>query len=69
MEHFYNEHHIRVSVSEAFPGWVANLFISYREGVESRVATFMLDQIWATDSQAIEAGLATAKHWIDTGKP
>jgi hypothetical protein len=55
MEHFYNEHHIRVSVSEAFPGWVANLFISYREGVESR--------------QAIEAGLATAKHWIDTGKP
>ena len=27
----------------------------------------MLDQIWATASQAIEAGLATAKHWIDTG--
>ena len=69
MEHFYNEHQIRVSVSQAFPGWMVNLFISYRDGAQRRLATFMLDQIWATYNQAVDAGLATAKHWIDTGKP
>ena len=69
MEHFYNEHHIRVSVSEAFPGWVVDLIIFYQDGVQSGLATFMLDQIWLSPSQATEAGLATAKHWIDTGKP
>jgi hypothetical protein len=69
MEHFYNEHHFRVSVREHFPGWVVNLFISYREGGQRRLATFMLNETWVTYSQAVEAGLATAKQWIDQGKP
>ena len=69
MEDFYNEHHIQVSVWKDSIGWVVNLFISHREGVQSRLATFMLDQVWPTYSQAVEAGLATAKHWIDNGKP
>jgi hypothetical protein len=69
MELFYNDHQILISVCEVFPGWVANLYISYQEGVHSRLATFMLDQMWATYNQALEGGLATAQHWIDTGKP
>jgi hypothetical protein len=60
---------IHVSVWEQFPGWVVNLFIAYREGTQSSLATFMLDQIWPTRSEAIEAGFATAKRWIDQGKP
>lgn len=53
----------------SLPRWVVNLIIFYQDGVQSRLATFMLDQIWLSPSQATEAGLATAKHWIDTGKP
>jgi len=48
---------------------VANLYIYYEEGVQSRLITFMLNQTWATYSEAVEVGLATAKHWIDQGKP
>ena len=69
LEYLYNEHLIQVLVSEDFPGWVVNLFISYRQGVESKLATFMLNDTWLSYSQAVEAGLATAKHWIDNAKP
>jgi hypothetical protein len=37
------------------------LYIYYEEGVQSRLITFMLNQTWATYSEAVEAGLATAK--------
>ena len=69
LEYLYNEHLIQVLVREDFPGWVVNLFISYHEGIQSRLATFMLNETWLSYGQAIEAGLATAKHWIDNGKP
>jgi hypothetical protein len=69
MEHFYKEHHIQVSVWEDSTGWVANLYIDYQQGVQNRLVTFMLTQTWATYSEAVEAGLATAKRWIDDGKP
>jgi hypothetical protein len=70
MDHFYKEHHIQVSVREdSTGGWLVNLFIFYREGVQRRLATFMLNETWVAYSQAIEAGLKTAKHWIDAGKP
>jgi Domain of unknown function (DUF6566) len=70
MEHFYKEHHIQVIVWEDSTGaWVANLYIYYEEDVQSRLITFMLNQTWATYNEAVEAGLATAKHWIDQGKP
>ena len=69
MEHLYNGHLIQVSVWEDSTGWVVNLYVSYQEGVQSRLITFMLNQTWATYSEAVEAGLATAKRWIDDGKP
>jgi hypothetical protein len=70
MEHFYKEHRIQVTVWEdSTGGWVANLYIYYQEGVQSRLVTFMLNQTWATYGEAVEAGLATAKRWIDDGKP
>jgi hypothetical protein len=69
MEHLYNGHLIQVSVWEDSTGWVVNLYISYQEGVQSRLITFMLNQTWATYSEAVEAGLATAKRWIEDGKP
>ena len=63
MELFYNDHQILVFVCETFPGWMVNLIISYQaEGVQSRLATFMLDQVWATYNHAVEGGLAMAKH-------
>jgi hypothetical protein len=69
MEHFYKEHHIHVVVWEDSTGWVANVYIDYKQGVQSRLITFMLNQTWATYGEAAEAGLATAKHWIDDGRP
>jgi len=69
MEHFYKEHHIQVTVWEDSTGCVANIYIHYQHGVQSRLVTFMLNQTWATYSEAVEAGLATAKRWIDDGKP
>jgi hypothetical protein len=48
---------------------VVNLYISYQEGVQNILITFMLNQTWATYSEAVEAGLAIAKRWIDDGKP
>ena len=69
MEHLYNGHLIQVSVWEDSTGWVVNLYISYQEGVQNILITFMLNQTWATYSEAVEAGLATAKRWIDDGKP
>jgi hypothetical protein len=57
MEHFYKEHQIQIIVWEdSTGGWVANLYIYYQEGVQSRLVTFILDQIWATYSEALEAG-------------
>jgi hypothetical protein len=69
MEHFYEEHRIQVTVWEDSTGWVANVYISYQQGLQSRLITFMLNQTWATYSEAVEAGVATAKRWIDDGKP
>ena len=69
MEYFYKEHHIQVIVWEDSTGCVANLYVYYQQGVQSRLVTFMLDQIWATYREAAEDGLATAKRWIDDGKP
>jgi cyanate permease len=68
MEHLYKGHLIQVSVWEDSTGWVVNLYISYQEGVQSVLITFMLNQTWATYSEAVEAGLAIAKRWIDDGK-
>ena len=69
MEHFYKEHHIQVTVWEDSAGCMANVYIDYQQGLQSRLVTFMLNQTWATYSEAVEAGLATAKRWIDDGKP
>ena len=69
MEHFYKEHRIQVTVWEDSTVWVANVYIYYQQGLQSRLITFMLNQIWPTYSEAVEAGLATAKRWIDDGKP
>ena len=69
MEHFYKEHRIQVTVWEDSTVWVANVYISYQQGLQSRLITFMLNQTWPTYGEAVEAGLATAKRWIDDGKP
>jgi len=68
MEHFHKEHHIQVVVWEDSTGWVANVYVDYQQGLQNRLVTFMLNQPWATYSEAVEASLAIAKRWIDDGK-
>jgi hypothetical protein len=69
MEFSYKEHRIQVTVwEESIGGWLANIYISYQQGLQSRLITFMLNQTWPTYSEALEAGLAIAKRWIDDGR-
>jgi hypothetical protein len=65
MEHFYRDHRIEFSVTLDGNGWTVGLFIYYSEGLQNILVTFPMIQKFKTYDDAMEAGLAAAKKWID----
>jgi hypothetical protein len=65
MEHFYKNHRIEIWVRLDGNDWAVSLFIYYSEGLQNRLATFPMNQVFKTYDDALEAGLAAAKKWID----
>jgi hypothetical protein len=64
MEHFYRDHRIEFSVGLDANAWTVSIFIYYR-GPQNILVTFSLNQEFKTYDDAMEAGLAAAKKWID----
>ena len=70
MEQFYKNHHIKVRVWLNGDGWFINVFIYYREDATNMLVTFSVNEKFATYDQAVEAGFASARRWIDrTSEP
>jgi hypothetical protein len=63
MEQFYKGHRIEFSVWLEHDGWIASLYI-YSE-TQNTLVTFALPDTFNTYGEAMEAGLAAAKKWID----
>jgi hypothetical protein len=65
VEQFYKGYRIEVSVTLDGDNWFASLFIYYSEGPRNMLVTFPMNQEFKTYDDAVEAGLAAAKKWID----
>ena len=65
MEHFYRDHRIEFSVTLYGNAWTISIFIYYSEGLLNILVTFPMNQKFKTYGDAIEAGFAAAKKWID----
>ena len=65
MEHFYRDHRIEVSAWLDVGGWCASLFIYYSDGPQNILVTFGVNDAFNTYNDAMKAGLAAAKKWID----
>ena len=65
MEKFYKNHRIEVSVRLDDNEWAVSLFVYYSEGLQNMLATFPMNQVFKTYNDALGAGLAAAKKWID----
>ena len=65
MERFYRDHRIELSVGLDRDAWMLSIFIYYSEGLQNILVTFPMDQEFETYDDAMEAGLAAAKKWID----
>jgi hypothetical protein len=65
MEHFYRDHRIEFSVTLDGNAWTVGMFIYYSEGLLNILVTFPMNQKFKTYGDAIEAGFAAAKKWID----
>jgi hypothetical protein len=65
MEHFYRDHRVELSVGLDGNAWTVSLFIYYSEGLLNILVTFPMNQEFKTYDDAMEAGLAAAKKWID----
>jgi hypothetical protein len=65
MEHFYRDHRIEFSVTVDGNAWTVGIFICYSEGPQNKLVTFPMNQEFKTYDDAMEAGLAAAKKWID----
>lgn len=65
MERFYRDHRIELSVGPDGDAWTVSIFIYYSEGPQSILVTFPMDREFKTYDEAMEAGLAAAKKWID----
>jgi hypothetical protein len=65
MEYFYKDHRIEFSVGLDGNTWMVNIFISYSKGPQNVLVTFPMNQEFKTYDDAMEAGLAAAKKWID----
>jgi hypothetical protein len=56
---------IELSVGLDGDAWKVSLFIYYSEGLQNIAVTFPVGQEFKTYDDAVEAGLAAAKKWID----
>jgi hypothetical protein len=65
MEHFYRDHRIEFSVTLDGDAWTVSIFIYYSEDLLNTLVTFPMNQEFKTYDDAMEAGLAAAKKWID----
>ena len=65
MVQFYKNHNIEVSVWHNGEGWFINVFIYYREDATNVLVTFAVNEKFTTYDEAIEAGVAAARSWID----
>jgi hypothetical protein len=65
MEHLYKNHRIEISVVLDGNDWTASLFIYYSESSQNILVTFPMNQNFKTYADAMEAGLAAARKWID----
>jgi hypothetical protein len=65
MEQFYKGYRIEVSVTLDGNAWTVGIFIYYSEGLRNILVTFPMDQEFKTYDDAVEAGLAAGKKWID----
>jgi hypothetical protein len=65
VEQFYRGHRIEVSVTLDGNAWTVGIFIYYSEGLLNTLVTFPMNQEFKTYDDAMEAGLAGAKKWID----
>jgi hypothetical protein len=62
-EQFYKGYRIEVSVTLDGDSWFAALFIYY--SLRNILVTFPVNEEFKTYDDAMEAGLAAAKKWID----
>jgi hypothetical protein len=69
MEHFYRDHRIEFSVTLDSNAWMVSIFIYYSEGPQNILVTFPMNQEFKTYDDAMGAGLAAAKKWIDQRTP
>jgi hypothetical protein len=65
MEQFYKNHRIEVSLLLDDNTWTVSLFIYYSEGSQNILVTFPMNQVFKTYNDAMDAGFAAAKKWID----
>jgi hypothetical protein len=65
----YKGHDIHATGLYVPDGWKPHLYVIYSEGGRNMIKNFTIDQIFATQDQAEQAGLSFAQKWIDDGKP
>ena len=65
VEQFYEGHRIEISTYLDGDTWVTSAYIYYSEGSRNILVTFPMNQEFKTYHEAMEAGLAAAKKWID----
>jgi hypothetical protein len=65
VEQFYRGHSIEVSVTLDGNAWTVAIFIYYSEGPQNILVTFAVPDTFKTYDDAMEAGIAAAKKWID----
>ena len=58
-----------VSVGLDGNDWTVSVFIYYSEDLQNILVTFPMNQNFKTYADAMEAGLAAAKKWIDREHP
>jgi hypothetical protein len=69
MEKFYKNHRIEISVVLGGNDWTVGVSIYYSEGLQNILATFPMNELLETYDDAMGAGLAAAKKWIDREHP
>jgi hypothetical protein len=69
MELFHKKHRIEITPWLDLDRWVVNIFIFYQEEATAMLVTFALDERFPTSDDAIKAGLAAARSWIDRRMP
>jgi ABC-type thiamine transport system substrate-binding protein len=65
VEQFYKGHRIEVSAWRIGDSWFTSSYIYFSEGSRNIVLTFPTSQELKIYEDAVEAGLAAGKKWID----